>query len=1387
MSIALPNRSRRPKRARADAPAVVHTRGDGETAPKFLSRYVRSGWLSRFIVIIAVIAAVGPATTLRAGDAGTDLRAGFRLPPASARPKTLWFWMNGNVTRDGITRDLEAMHRVGVGGVLIFDGGSYLPAGPVGYLSPGWRDLMTHAIREGRRLGVEIGMHNAPGWSSSGGPWVTPELSMQQLVWTETTVRGPAAFAAPLAHPQTNEGYYRDAFVLAFPSVAGEQSRYEDALLNVTTGTGEALDPAILSDGRLDTAVTVTPQAYLNFEFAEPVVVHAITANSTVPVETLAATATSATQGHFPTLNVEASLDGVHFTPVCQLTSPGRHGIQAPATQSFPGVRARFFRVRPTQPGELSEVVLHRAPRIEDWAFKANFAYRVGRQLELPAPGDPTAAIDPATVRDLTDKLDADGRLHWDVPPGAWTILRIGHTSTGKLNVSASAAGTGLEIDKMNRAATDFHFDHVVARVLADAGPEAAGLTTISIDSYEAGMQNWTASFPAEFQRLMGYDLRPFLPAMLGRIVGDTARSERFLFDVRTAQAALMADDYYGEMARKSDECGIKLYVEGYGQGMFDELDVSGRAPVPMTEFWNRTPWAPNRTVKMVASAAHVYGKPVVAAEAFTGEEMTSRWLEYPYALKVLGDDMLAQGVNQMVFHRYAHQPHPTAVPGMAMGPWGFFFERTNTWFEQSSGWLTYLARSQFMLRQGTSVADVLYFVGERPPNNPQFAIPVLPAGISYDLISAEALLSRVTVHDGRLVLPEGASYRLLMLPPDLKAMTPGVMAKVRELVEQGAAVLGPKPQFSPTLRGYPESERQMLQSAARLWDEHATGAGRIFASGSVADALGALGVQPDFKYTGDRRDAEVSWAHHRLPDADVYFVSNRQRLPVNLLASFRVAGRVPELWQAETGEMTGAVVYAERDGRTALPLRLESAGSVFVVFRDTGQPAGERWLAAEGAKMLDATIAPKPTAPAVTQTFTMAVWAKPDIDLRLMPTESTTGRLDETGKSYVIPAAEGDVWYGPGHAMAGLAVGRNGAYVVERGRAKSPAVLVERRAVSGWTHFAVVYQKGKPSLYINGHFAREGLASADVVHPGIGSPPPFPETVYHFAALDHVVRASGLPLPPSQGRAFQFEGNLTSPMLFPEALSAEAIARLAAQGLPPPPEPPAIELARREDGRIEGLFWRGGRYALESGRAARVEVAAPVIVSGPWEVAFQDGRGAPATVELPELISWSRHPDPGVKYFSGSAVYRRTLDVPMAFVGRDRRVVLDLGRVEVVADVRVNGRPFGPIWKEPYRIDITDAARAGANALEVRVTNLWPNRLIGDEALPEENAYASTGEQHGILRLPDWYAKGEPKPPGGRITFTTWHFFGREEPLLDSGLLGPVWLLNPVRSGFEQ
>ncbi|MDC7684172.1 glycosyl hydrolase [Asticcacaulis sp. BYS171W] len=1296
----------------------------------------------------------------------------FKTPPADARPDALYFWMNGNVTREGLDADLKAMKDIGLGGVMVFDGSDDIPKGPVDYLSPQWLDLMTHMMTEGQTLGLRVGMHNAPGWSSSGGPWIAPAQSMQQIVWTETTVSGGGSVTVDLLQPYTKEGYYRDAAIIAFPASDGDDSRFTAHIKEARVGP-VAVDAARLTDRDAATAYELGPDAPLMFEMREPFAAQALTVYG------------GEGQGSF-TVTLEVSDDGRTWRSVGKASVGPERGIAPPGIANFAPVSARFFRLSARAKVRLADALLHATPRIADWDIKGEHYFRMWPGTERPATDPLTAyAIDPKSVIDLTALTDK-GRLTWQAPKGRWTILRFGHTSTGKRNVAASDSGRGLEVDKFDAAAVDHQFQSSVGRVIAAAGPLAGSVfDKIEIDSYEAGLQNWTAKLPEAFKAHAGYDILPWLPALTGRIVGDTEASDRFLFDFRRTLSDLMVVNYYERMQGHANRAGLKFYMEGYGPGPFDELTASGRVEVPMTEFWTRTPWTDNRTVKMVASAAHIYGKPVVAAEAFTGESQTSRWMDYPYAMKALGDVMFTQGVNALFFHRYAHQPNPNAAPGMTMGPWGINLDRTNTWFRDAKPWIDYLSRTQYLLRQGQPSADILFMVGEnspsgasyaRPDTNPdsnprigQYFTPAIPEGYDFDYVNAEVLLTRTTIEDGRIVLPEGTAYRVLVLPDTLTRLTPELTARLRVMVAQGLVLLAPRPVASLG-RHDATTEAQFIADRDDLWGDgqamRVVGKGRVYPSGPIRPVLEDIGLGEDVRCRTVSPDGQVRWTHRKLSDGELYFVVNRQRRSETVVCDFRVAG-TPEFWDAETGTVTRPAVFTHRDGRTQVTIDFAPAGSVFVRFAKDATP-GVAWVEKDGQRVTttDLPMIKRPSTPV--NSFTLSLWAKPDIDLRVMPTQEAKGRINETGKNFLITARSGADLYGEGHAVAGLAVGRNGAFVIERVSAKAvPAVLVSDRPIAGWTHFALVYRDGVPSLYVDGKLTQTGVKTGHTVHAG-GSDAPHPNGVTYF-----------------------FEGEATPLETIDRALSDAEIAAMAAKGMPVPSlNTPAITLTRG-DAALKAVVWQSGRYRLSSGQGFITQLPVPVTLDGPWRVAFEKDRGAPDAVTLDRLISLSRHADDSVRYFSGSATYSRRFSAPRPKSGQ--RVWLDLGRVEVAARIRLNGRDLGTVWKPPYRVDITDALRPGDNELEVAVTSLWPNRMIGDAAKPEPYDYVdgdwTIGEipkpgggyaavkARKLTQLPDWYKRGEAAPKD-RVTFSTWTFFRADEPLLDSGLLGPVRLV---------
>ncbi len=537
---------------------------------------------------------------------------------------------------------------MGVKGFQLFQVGTGIPKGPVNYGSPQHHRLLEHAAKEADRLGLGFEMHNCPGWSSTGGPWITPELSMQQLVWTESSAEGGKAVNLTLPRPYAKRGYYRDAFVLAFPTVAGENRSMQDSLSRASSSSGP-VDIKLLTNGDLAGGIEVHPAgagqpAFLQFEFAEPFGARSIVAYVELHRR--------GRGGPPPVMTLEASDNGSDYRKVCDIPVPSirANSLEVPATATFPFERAKYFRLALEQEARVAEVRLSGAARIDEWPVKAGYVYSTSRP-EGPAavaPGD--SVIDPATVIDITQHMDPDGRLNWQAPAGDWTILRLGHTSIGIENHPAPDGGGGLECDKYSRAAMDYHFEHFFGKLFEMMGPLAAkGMAGALIDSYEVGMQTWTPEFPQEFQKRRGYDPRNYLPAMVGRLVGSADISDRFLWDVRRTQADLMADNYYGRFSELCRQHKMIAYTEPYDGGPFEEMQAGSRVDIPMGEFWigggDRNDL---RRVKLATSVAHVSGKPIVGAESYTGRPAQAKWQAYPFAMKAQGDWMYTLGLNRV-------------------------------------------------------------------------------------------------------------------------------------------------------------------------------------------------------------------------------------------------------------------------------------------------------------------------------------------------------------------------------------------------------------------------------------------------------------------------------------------------------------------------------------------------------------------------------------------------------------------------------------------------------------------------------------------------------------------------------------------------------------------
>ncbi|MBM3890839.1 MAG: glycoside hydrolase family 2, partial [Verrucomicrobia bacterium] len=694
------------------------------------------------------------------------------------KPWCYWYWISDNISKEGITRDLEAMARVGIGEALI--GNIFLddiPAGKVKVLSEEWWALVEHAIREGGRTGVNIGMFNCPGWSQSGGPWIKPEQAMRYLASSETRAKGRTKFEQKLAKPREQ---FQDIAVLAFPAPL------HDADLLVARSPKITCTPAAegaerLADGNPDTALAMKGDATIEIELGQPLTARSL---ALTPGETgwsakceLLAVGDDGQFRSVKSFKFDRSNMKDHVGPM----------PRGPVTVVFPATTAKRFRLvlaGVTGKAALAEINLSPAARIESFVEK-----QLGKMHPTPLPmwdtylwpaqAEPDAAqlaIPPRDVVNLTSKLAADGTLRWDVPPGEWVIVRTGMTPTGTRNSPASPEGQGLEVDKMNRAAAKAHFDAFIGQMLKRLpAAERKAFKRVVADSYEMGSQNWTDGFAATFRKRYGYDPTPWLPTLTGRVVGSADLSDRFLWDLRRLVADHIARDYVGGLRDLCRPHGLQLWLENYGHWGFpaEFLQYGGQSDRIGGEFW-ATGDLGSIELRAASSCANTYGRPIVSAEAFTGGPP---FQSAPSALKARGDWAFCEGVNHFVLHVYIHQPWEDRRPGI--NAWfGTEFNRHNTWFESGRAWVDYLRRCCWLLQRGTRVADVAYFIGEDAPKMTGIRQPELPPGCDFDYINGEVILDKLGVKDGLLTLPHGTTYRALVLP-ELDTMRPEVLRKL--------------------------------------------------------------------------------------------------------------------------------------------------------------------------------------------------------------------------------------------------------------------------------------------------------------------------------------------------------------------------------------------------------------------------------------------------------------------------------------------------------------------------------------------------------------------------------------------------------------------------------
>jgi alpha-L-rhamnosidase len=1036
--------------------------------------------LSRLAVLMVTAALTFPAHA-------DPLEDGFQNPPQQARPMVYWNWLNGNVTRDGITKDFEWMQRVGIAGVLNFEadlGTPVLIPQRVQYRTKEWSALIGHTAAEADRLNLEYYVLASPGWSETGGPWVKPEEGMKKLVWAETHVSGGRAVGKALKAAPTTTGAYQDmpaapgftlgppeppkpvphytgtVAVLAFPAPAGDLDALPTPSITTNGGT---LDPALLSDGSYSASQTLNFPAdggklWVRYDYGSPQTLRSLSLGTAQSVPFL---------GNFLLGAVEVSDDGEHFRQILALPDGKPSGIGSgfpAATMALPETKARFWRViwepalppssmegtaYPVSSNTLYELAFHSGARVHLPEIKAGSM--VGLDLDGIAtrPLPPGFAVDPAKIIDVTSSLRADGALDWTPPKGQWIILSFGYSLTGRENHPTAPDARGLEVDKLNAAHVRRYTEEFLRPMIEAAGPHygSRGLRGIEADSYEVGSANWTEDMVRLFKARRGYDLTKWLPSVAGFVVGDADRSDRFLADLRRTVADLTADNHHGVLKQVANEHGMQFWSEAMGPfvpAVADALQLKRNTDVPMGEFWQVPQGQPIGPAYLAdtseaASAAHVYGKPYAAAESFTALPTNPAFASTPWKLKPLADQALAQGIGRFVIHTSAHQATDQA-PGITLGPFGQFFTRHEAWGELARGWTDYLARSSYMAQQGQFVADVAYFYGEDPALSVRTDV-VHPKGYAMDFVSKDAVLDLMRFKDGAITTPSGMRYRLLVLPPDLKKMSLPVLAKLKDLVEAGATLLGPKPQAG---LGLIDDDRQVKAMADTLWGTgmeklHRFGSGRVFVNRSIEEVLEIEGVTPDFTATAD---SPLMTFHRTMPGADIWFVANRSDKPVDATGSFRVSGREAEIWRADSGSMA-PTSYAFDGSRTSVPLTLAPFDAVFVVFRKTTDVAEKSEPAPTPKALLalsgpwDVTFQPSRGAPAsVRMSQLTPLSAHPDPGIRYY------SGLATYGKRFTLPAhSSGPLLLDLGHVGEIALVRVNGC---EAGYAWKPPYQVD-------------------------------------------------------------------------------------------------------------------------------------------------------------------------------------------------------------------------------------------------------------------------------------------------------------------------------------------------------
>lgn len=877
---------------------------------------------------------------------------GFKHIPDSIYLSTYWYWINGNISKEGVVKDLASMSKLGIRVAYIGNIGlSDLPGynrPKISFFSKAWWEILRQAFHAADSLKMKLGLFNSPGWSQSGGPWIKMNQSMRYVSSVFIRTRGPRQIQIPQSFPDSSFNFIA---ALAIPSdhihLFNDTGLFRKigsirSNLNIS-GLSALIDGDTSTHCVWSNLPDTAKQLIFDIAFKDSVQICTLSFFPiTIPFK-------SDVQFFVKEDNIYKNVIQFHYDRTKFWRNLG-FIPSGPVVVSFPTVTGKDFRIifsHFSHTGGLSEIAFSRQeflPRFIEKQLGKMYQYPhpmwdAYKWPASPEPENSSGVIPIDSILHIKPFFQHGDTLNLSVPDGDWYLQISGMLPTGVTNSPATPEATGLEVDKMNPLDVKWHFKNYIERIIDSLNPsERSALHYVVADSYETGSEDWTDDFATAFQKKYGYNPILWLPVLNGLIVGSADQSDRFLWDLRREIADRISYQYVGTLRKMSHEHGLRLWLENYGHWGFpgEFLQYGGQSDDVSGEFWAEGDLG-DIELKDASSAAHIYGKNKVFAESFTAAFRPFQ--RYPDELKRRVDWAFTQGINDILLHVYISQPADSPLPG-PNAPFGTEFNRNNIWFNHARAFFDYMRRCMFMLQQGKPVIDVAYFIGEDVPVMTGIRKPELPDGYDFDWINAEVIEKYLTVKNHRLVLPDGMSYRILVLPP-LSTMRPNLLKKIGELVKEGAIIVGPPPVKSPSLQNYPLADSVVRALSKKIWQqidgknikfEH-YGKGMVFYGMPLQKVMDTLKCMPDFTVANKKN---IIYTHRKTSFADIYFISNQSDDSVRFKVVFRTSYRYPQWWDPLTGKIEYLSESSFNGKSNILEVFLYPHQSGFIVFSDS-------------------------------------------------------------------------------------------------------------------------------------------------------------------------------------------------------------------------------------------------------------------------------------------------------------------------------------------------------------------------------------------------------------------------------------------------------------------